>query len=174
MKELVLDVGGGLVEGRGDSIGLGIRGHLLSRTPVRTTRIQRVQNDVAALLVIEPLEIFRGRVVDNGGVAALPDLAQDLHDELGLADAGVPHDLEVLRFLSGWNSHHLAEFGCLESNTVALLLPVEFLRAKQLWAAQNPSVFHLLKAPDVIRNGEPKHRCEADAALDEADGEERQ
>jgi hypothetical protein len=172
VKELVLDVGGWLVKGCGDRIGLCIRGHLLSRPPVRTTRIQRVQNDIAALLVIEPLEVFGGRIVDDGGVAALANLTQDLHDELGLADAGVPHDLEVLGFLPGGDTHHLSEFGCFETDAVALLLLVEFLRAEQLRPTKNPAILHLFEAPDVIRDGEPKHRRETDAALNEADGED--
>ena len=64
-------------------------------------------------------------------------------------------------FRSG-NPHHLAQFGRLETDAVALLLPVEFFGRKQLWAAQNPSIFHLLETPDVIRDGEPEHCHEAD------------
>ena len=42
VKELVLDVGCRLIERRSDGIGLGVGCHLLSRTPVRATLVQRV------------------------------------------------------------------------------------------------------------------------------------
>src|SRR6202522_2825979 len=96
VEELILNVGGGLVERCRNSVGLGVRCHLLGWSPVWAAGIERVQNNVAAFLVVKPLEVFACGIIDDGGLAALPDLAQDLHDELGLADPCVPHDLEVL------------------------------------------------------------------------------
>ncbi len=144
----------------------------MSWSPVRAPLVEWVQNDVAALLVVEALQVLASGIVDDGGVAAFPNLAQDLHDELGLSDAGVAHDLEVLRFLPRWNSHHFAQLGRLEADAIALLLAVEFLGRKQLWATQDTSVLHLFETPDVIRNSEPEHDSDAGSALDEADGEE--
>jgi hypothetical protein len=52
--------------------------------------VQRIQNDVATLLVIETLEVLGGRIVNDCGVASLANLTQDLHDELGLCGSGIP------------------------------------------------------------------------------------
>jgi hypothetical protein len=135
VKELVLHVGCGLIERGCDSICLGIRRHLLGWPPIWTTLIERVQNDIASLSVVEPLEVFASGIVDDGGVPTISNLAEDLHDELGLPHAGITHYLEVLGFFAQRNPHHLAQFRRLEPNAVTLLLPVEFLRGQHLRTA---------------------------------------
>ena len=120
----------------------------------------------------ESLEVFAGRIVDDGGVAALANLAQDLHDELGLPDAGVAHDLEVLGFLPERNPHHLAQFGRLESDAVALLLPVEFLRRSNCGPRRMRPYFICLKRRMSYGTANQSIRARQTAALDEADGEE--
>ena len=49
--------------------------------PIGAARVQRIQNDVAAIRVIESLHELAGRVVHDGRMAALLDLHEELHDQ---------------------------------------------------------------------------------------------
>lgn len=69
--------------------------------------------------VIETLDELAGRVVDNGGMAALPDLEKKLHDEPGFACTGVSHDLDMLAFDVARDTHRTARFEGLKSQSSA-------------------------------------------------------
>ena len=164
VKEFVDHVCLSLIKRGGDGVGLGIRFHLLRRSPVRAAVIERVEHDVAALFIEEPLDVLAGRVVDDGRVFPVPDLAQNLHDELGLANPGVAHDLDVLRLFALRNSHHPARFGCHETDAFPLCHPVELLRREHERTAQNAAIFHLPEPLDVLGNGEHERHNKADSA----------
>jgi hypothetical protein len=80
----------------------------------------------------------------------VPDLAQNLHDELGFSNPGVAHDLEMLRLFAPRNSHHPARFGGHETDAFPLGDPVELLRREHDRTAQDAAIFHLPEALDVL------------------------
>src|SRR5579875_3867112 len=149
-KELALLVGRWLVERRCNRLRLGSTAQLLGRPPVGATGIKRVQDDVLALRVIETLDELAGRVVDDGGMAALPDLEKKLHDEPGFACAGVSHDLDVLAFDLARDTHGTARFEGLKSHSVPLHGAIERARRHQSRPFQEPSVLAFAKALDVF------------------------
>ena len=70
---------------------------LIARRPVRTPRVERIQDDIAALGRVELRRVFERRVVDDGGLAARLELRQQLADQRGLPGARVAHDEDVAR-----------------------------------------------------------------------------
>jgi len=93
MEELVLRVRRRRIQRLGDRVGLGVLSDLLGRSPVRAAGVERIENDVAALFIVEPLDILAGRIVDDGGMTAVPDLRKDLGDEGRFAELGAVVDL---------------------------------------------------------------------------------
>src|SRR5579883_676379 len=149
-KELTLLVGRWLVERRCNRLRLGSTAQLLGRPPIGTAGIERIEDDVLALRVIETLDELAGRVVDNGGMTALLDLEKKLHDEPGFACTGVSHDLDVLAFHLAWNAHGTARFDGLKPHSVPLHGAIERARRHQSRPFQEPSVLAFAKALDVF------------------------
>src|ERR1700758_2746611 len=152
MKELVLVVRSGLIEGRRDGISFCICGHLLRWAPVWAALVQRVQNDVATLLIVEPLDVLASRIIDNGRVAAASDLSKDLHDELCFPYTGITHNLEVLGLFPLWNPHHLSQLGRFEADAISLCRFVEIGWRQHDRNAQNATVIHLPEAFHIFWN----------------------
>ena len=80
---------------------------LFGWSPVGAPFVERVENDVVTLRVIEALGELQRRVVDDGRIAPASNLPEDLHDECRLACAGVRNDLYVLRLGLGRDPKHL-------------------------------------------------------------------
>src|SRR5579875_2334963 len=149
-KELALLVGRWLVERRCNRLRLGSAAQLLGRPPVGTAGIERIEDDVLALRVIETLDELAGRVVDNGGMAALPDLEKKLHDEPGFACTGISHDLDMLAFDVARDTHRTARFEGLKSHSVPLHGAIERARRHQSRPFQEPSVLAFPKALNIF------------------------
>src|ERR1017187_4353445 len=62
---------------------------LIAQSPIRTPGVKRIQDQVAALWIVELAYKVHRRVVDDGALSALLDLAQELPDGGRLAAAGV-------------------------------------------------------------------------------------
>ena len=122
-EKLALLVRGRLVQGRGNGLGLGTATQLFGWSPIGAARIERIQNDVAAAGVVEPLHELAGRVIHDGRMAALFDLYEELHDQPGLARAGVAHDLDVLSFGALGDTHEVLGLGGFEADAIALGRP---------------------------------------------------
>ena len=88
--------------------------------PVRAAGVQRIQNNVAVFAVIESLNELASRIVNDGRMAPFLDLHEKLHDEPGLARAGVAHQFDVLPFGEPWNAHELLRLDGSEAYAVAL------------------------------------------------------
>ena len=106
-EKLALLVGRRLVQRGRNGLRFGPSAKLLGRSPIGAARVQRIENDVAAITVVEPLHELAGRVVDDGRMAAALNLPEHLHDEGRLASPGVAHELDVLAFGPLRNPHHL-------------------------------------------------------------------
>ena len=119
-EKLALLIRGRLVQGRGNGPGLGTAAQLFGWSPIGAACIERIQNDVAAAGVIEPLHELAGWVVHDGRMAALLDLYEELHDQPGLARAGIAHDLDVLSFGALRDTHEVLRLGGFESDAIAL------------------------------------------------------
>jgi hypothetical protein len=156
-KELALFVRGRLVERGRNRLGLGTAAQLLGRSPVRAAGVQRIQNDVAVLAVIEPLNELAGRIVDDGRVTPLFDLHEYLHDEPGLARAGVAHQLDVLPFGEPGNAHELLRFDGSEANAVALDGAIESGWRDANRAFEQASILHLPEPIHVFARGKREH-----------------
>ena len=87
-----------LVERHGQCLGFGLATEFFRRVPIGHPSIERIENDVAAALVIELFHKLAGRIVNNGAVAAGVHLIKHLANDARLAGAGVTHDQEVLVF----------------------------------------------------------------------------
>jgi hypothetical protein len=96
-EKLTLLVAGRLVKRGRNRLRFRLPAKLLGRSPIGAAGVQRVQHDVLALLVVEPLNELASRVVDDGHHPGL-NLPEYLHDEAGLAGPGVAHEFDVLRF----------------------------------------------------------------------------
>src|SRR5579875_3202688 len=181
-KELALLVGRWLVERRRNRLRLGSTAQLLGRPPVGTAGIEWIEDDVLALRLIETLDELAGRVIDDSGMAALPDLEKKLHDEPGFACTGISHDLDMLAFDLARDTHRTARFEGLKSHSVPLHGAIEGRRRHQSRSLQEPSVLALPKAFDVLayrkrkldeeaneaQNSRPeKESSQASAAIDE-------
>src|ERR1017187_5112914 len=119
-EKLALLIIGGLEERRGNRSGLGASDQLLRRPPVRAPAVERIEDNIAAMRVIEPFDKFAGRVIKNGGVAARLDLTQHLHDNGGFAAASVADDLEMLVLGAQWNTQHFSAVVHVEADASAL------------------------------------------------------
>src|SRR5208283_4936185 len=118
-KELALLVRGRLIERGCNRLCFGTAAQLLGGPPVRAAGVQRIENDVAILAVIEPLNKLTGRIVDDGRMTTFFDLHEYLHNEPGLARAGVAHQLDVLPFGEPRNAHELLRFDGSETDAIA-------------------------------------------------------
>ena len=106
-EELALLVRGRLVQRGGNGLGFGAAAQLFRWSPIGAARVERIEDDVAAFGIVEPLHELAGRIIDDGRMASLLDLHEKLHDEPGLARAGVAHQLDVLPFGAPGNAHEL-------------------------------------------------------------------
>src|ERR1039458_2755827 len=70
---------------------------LIAQPPIRTPGVERIQDQVAARRRVELAYKVHCRVVDDGALAALLDLAQELPDSGRLAASGVAHEHDVAR-----------------------------------------------------------------------------
>ena len=142
---------------------------LLGRSPVRAAGVQGIEHDIAALLVIEALDVLAGRVIDDGGVATVPDLREYLRNESRLARAGVADQLKVLRLVPSRNAHPVPHVAGLEPYPVASYLLVERFRREHHRPLQPPPVLQGAEAMDVARDGEREKEDEDEQSLAQAD-----
>ena len=49
---------------------LGAAAQLFRGSPIGAPRVERIEDDVAAVLVVKALDELAGRVIDDGGIAA--------------------------------------------------------------------------------------------------------
>ena len=87
-----------LIQRHGQGLGFGLATEFLRRVPIGHPRIEWIENDVAAMLVIELLHKFAGRIVNDCAVASGVHLIEHLANDARLAGAGVTHDQEMLVF----------------------------------------------------------------------------
>src|SRR5579884_753731 len=73
--------------------------NLVRRGPIGHPGIERIEDHIVAVRVIELGQVFLGRIVDDGRLIAVADLAQDLANEGRLAASGVPHEKDVLALM---------------------------------------------------------------------------
>src|SRR6266496_1744287 len=85
-----------LVQRDGQRLGLCLPAKFVRWIPVRHPGIERIQDDVAAMFVVELLHKLARRIVDDGDIAACIDLIEHLADDARFARAGVSNDEEVL------------------------------------------------------------------------------
>src|ERR1700678_724661 len=85
-----------LIKRDGQSLCLGFAAQLFGRVPIWHSSIKRIENDVAAMRIVELLHEFASRVINNGAVAACFDLVEHLANDARLAAAGVADDQEML------------------------------------------------------------------------------
>src|ERR1017187_593537 len=76
---------------------------LVSQRPIRTPGVKRIQDQVAALWIVELAYKVHRRVVDDGALSALLDLAQELPDGGRLTASGVAHQQDVARLKAARN-----------------------------------------------------------------------
>src|ERR1700730_16598315 len=88
-RVLVLPLG---KERRRERQRLGFVPPFISWTPVGTSCVQRIEDDVAALACVELRCVFERRIVHDGGFTARLDLAQHLTDECRFPGAGISDD----------------------------------------------------------------------------------
>ena len=74
-----------LIERNGQGLCLCFAAQLHGRIPVRHSGVKRIENDVAAMLVIELLHELACRVIDDGAVAACIYLIKQLANDARLA-----------------------------------------------------------------------------------------
>ena len=156
-KELALLVRGRLVERGCNRLCFGAAAQLLGRPPVRAAGVQRIQNDVAVLAVIEPLNELAGRIVDDGRMTPFFDLHEYLHDEPGLARARVAHQLDVLPFGEPGNAHELLRFDGSEANSIALHCAIESGWRDANRAFEQASILHFPEPIHVFARGKREH-----------------
>src|ERR1700732_3129440 len=85
-------------EERGGNRGSRFLPHKLSaKVPVWGARVERIEDQIAAFRVVELTHKIHGRVVNDGALSTLLDLAQELPDCSRFAAAGVAHKKEVAR-----------------------------------------------------------------------------
>src|SRR5260370_10673733 len=79
--------------------------NLIAWSPERASRIEWIQDHIAARLRVKLRQIFHCRVVHDGGFATVGDLREELPNGRALACAGVTHDQKVHRFALTRNTH---------------------------------------------------------------------
>ena len=95
-EEFVLPFGGSLEERGSDGSSFRAPDKLLRWSPIRATAVKRIEHNIAAVFVIEALDEFAGRVMDNSGVSTRLNLAQHLPDDGRFAATRIADDLEML------------------------------------------------------------------------------
>ena len=80
-KEFSLFILGWLEERGRDSGGLRVPGELLGRSPIGAPGVERVQDDITAAEVQKAPREFKGRIIDDCGLASRLDLAKQLQDD---------------------------------------------------------------------------------------------
>ena len=85
-----------LVKRDGKRLCFGLAAQLLRRVPIGHSSIKRIEDDVAAMRVVELLHELAGRVVNDRAVAPRFDLVKHLANDARLACARVADDQEML------------------------------------------------------------------------------
>ena len=93
----------GLVQRDGQSLGLGLASEFLRRVPVRHPGVERIEHDVAPVLIVKLFHKLAGGIVDDGAVAARIHLIKHLADDARLARAGVADNEKVFILGVAWN-----------------------------------------------------------------------
>ena len=166
-EELTLLVTGRLVERGRDSLGFGLAAQLLGRSPVGAPLVQRIEYQVAPLLVVEPLNELASRVVDDGRMTPTLYLPEHLHNQSRFAGPCVAHEFDMLRLGLQRDTHHVFGFGRDEADAIAIHGLVELFRCKQDWAFEPPSILQFLASADVFANGERELREQRKEAEEE-------
>src|SRR5271170_3410524 len=78
-----------LIKRDGQCLCFGLAAQLFGRIPIWHSSIKRIENNVAAMWIVELLHELAGRVVNNGAVISRLDLVQHLANDARLAAAGV-------------------------------------------------------------------------------------
>jgi len=151
-EELALPVLGRLEERGGNRPCFCAPDQLFRGSPVWAAAVEGIQNDVAACFGVEAFDEFTGWVVDDRRVPPCLDLAEHLHDDCGLAAAGIPDDLEVLVFGAFGHAEKTPAFVDLDPDSGPLDCFVELRGCDQNWPLQTPAVLHFLPSPDVPGN----------------------
>src|ERR1035437_11064180 len=76
---------------------------LVSQRPIRTPGVEGIEDQVAAFWIVEFAYKVHRRVVNDGALSALLDLAQELPDGGRLAASGVAHQHDVTRLKAARN-----------------------------------------------------------------------
>src|SRR5208337_4411488 len=93
----------GLVKRDGQGLGLSLAPEFFRWVPVRHPGVERIEHDVAAVLVVKLFHKLAGGIVDDGAVAASVHLIKHLADDARLARAGVADNEKVLILGVAWN-----------------------------------------------------------------------
>ena len=163
-EELALPVLGTLEERSGESPGFRFPSKLLCWTPVWASGVQWIQNDVAAVRIVESLDKFTGRVIDNRTLFAGLDLEQHLKYQSGFARAGVGNDLEMFGLCGARNADNLPLIGGSEPDTVTLDFLVEAARIAENGAFEQATILHLFHPSDVAVDGVGEYQYEENQA----------
>ena len=137
--------------------------HFISRRPVRHSAIERIQNLVTAVGLVELRRELKRRVVDDRCLASIGDLLEELSDQRRLAGPCVAHQEEVAALVLTRDSEDLASgpskqqrrnrngVACGEADSVTVRQPIELRRAQQFRAAQSLPATHFLGLAAVAR-----------------------
>src|SRR5215467_13500101 len=135
-------------------LGLGLALQFVGGTPVRTARIEGVQNDVPTALVIELLDELTSRVINNRAMFALGDLEQDLADDGRLARPGVAYGEDVLVFGCPRNPQRSLLALNHKSDSIRFEVPGECARRDQHRPLDPAAIAQLETPPQVFADGE--------------------
>src|SRR5258707_1134172 len=86
----------GLIKRDGQCFCFGFAAQLFGWVPIRHSSVKRIENDVAAMWIVELLHELTGRVVNNSAVTSRFDLIKHLANDARLAAPGVADDQEML------------------------------------------------------------------------------
>src|SRR5271154_1228787 len=85
-----------LVKRDGKRFGFGFASQLPRRIPIGHPGIEWVENNVAAVRIVELLDEFAGWVINDCAVTSCLHLVEHLANDAGLPGAGVPNDQKML------------------------------------------------------------------------------
>src|SRR5687767_7681966 len=121
--------------------------HFISRRPIRHSRVERIQNLVAAVGLVELWRELERRVVDDRRLASIRDLLEELSNQRRLAGPRVAHQEKMAALLLAGDSEDLASgpskqqrrnrdrVAYCEADSVTALQPIELRCAQQFRAA---------------------------------------
>src|SRR5947208_3458292 len=136
-------------------------------TPVWHALVNRIQDDVTPLWLVELRSVFERRIVDDGGVATRFHLQKDLPYQGALAHPCIAHDKDVARFGgTGQNQPlHLPEYSLdqclfcqLKADSIGTIPAVELLRGHKFWSLEPSSFFALPGSLGILRDCQRKSR----------------